>query len=98
MIVLVSVKRIFRPLIDPNCDPRIFKYSTMLFFPMFFFGVSGSTFYIIQHITDLMKIMQPFFVIACWLLAFSTWFTFVTEKECVQEIFETLQRNVDASE
>ena len=97
MIVMKMVRLALRPLIDPNYDPRFFKYFVIIFFSSSIFVCIASAFQIAENV-DLTEVMQPTFVIMTFLLGYVILICFVRNKTNISGIFDSLQRIVDESQ
>lgn len=93
MLVLNSLRKVLRILIDPKYDPRITKLIICSSVLMIF----SSTTHFVQNIHDVTKVMQSFYVAASYVSVIIKWASLIRNKEIIEELLDSLQVNVDKS-
>lgn len=95
--VLELVRWFLRPFLDPDSDPRIFKYFSKCWFASFAFAMIANVNYMAGN-GDLTNVAETLFVTKIFVLGLVKFIAIVRNKQHVVDIFESLQVICEQSE
>lgn len=87
-----------RPLLDPLCDPRIFKYFSISLVTNSILAMFAIFCYIQENIHHLTRITEPTFVVIAYLFALIKWRLLIQHKARINDLLEALDRILEKSE